>query len=115
MNNAIVENKRANEHDKNKFTKEIDLEIVKLKGKPLLNSTIINDVTDDCATTKNQSIPQVENNNNNNSEMETNARKQQLIQQRIDLMNEQKLLKHLIDQQEKLLTEKNVCKILKLI
>jgi hypothetical protein len=40
--------------------------------------------------------------------VESNVRKQQLIQQRIDLMNEQKLLKHLIEQQEKLLIEKNV-------
>jgi hypothetical protein len=56
-------------------------------------------------STKNQTS-RIETTHSN--EVESNVRKQQLIQQRIDLMNEQKLLKHLIEQQEKLLTEKNV-------
>jgi hypothetical protein len=72
----------------------------------LLNSTIINEITDNVST-KNQTS-RVETTNNHSNEVESNVRKQQLIQQRIDLMNEQKLLKHLIEQQEKLLTEKNV-------
>ena len=75
-----------------------------LKGKPLLNSTIINET--DNYSTKNQTS-RVEA-TNHSTEIESNSRKQQLIQQRIDLMNEQNLLKHLIEQQEKLLTEKNV-------
>ncbi len=69
----------------------------------MLNSTIINET--DNVSTKNQTS-RIETTHSN--EVESNVRKQQLIQQRIDLMNEQKLLKHLIEQQEKLLIEKNV-------
>jgi hypothetical protein len=73
------------------FTKEIDQEIVMLRGKPLLNSTIINVVE------KQEVINKVDD------------RKQHLIQQRLELVDEQNMLKHLIEQQERLLREKNVC------
>jgi hypothetical protein len=80
------------------------MEIVKLKGKPLLNSTIINNNQNINEEIIKNDLIKIDDNNTKND----NHKKEHLIKEKIDLINEQKMLQDLINHHQSLIKKNQV-------